>query len=37
MMDIITGRAPPSHTPTYDSPRRAKGLHGLDHPGKDPH
>ena len=29
-MDVITGRAPPSHVPTYDTPRRVKSSHGLD-------
>ena len=29
VMDIITGRAPPSHEPTYSNPRRVKSSHGL--------
>ena len=34
MMDKITGRAPPSHEPTYNTPRRVRYSHGLEnHPG----
>ena len=34
MTGIITGRAPPSHGPAYENPRRVRRSHGLDkHPG----
>ena len=33
-MDIITGRAPPSHESIHNNPRRVRSWHGLEnHPG----